>query len=247
MEESLVQPSTSENWQIFVREYLMQPILMKYLIFATRISRYSIKEKLKEHGVNRLVIGACSLFKAVDAGLDSSFIQTVDLRNDIVLVHRDNLQGATEKAKKLLEMAVELARSKESVIPSSTPLSPVALVIGGGLTGLKASLGIARPGLEVHLIEKSAELGGHLKHIYSTLEDGDTRTLLEDLIARVKENKFIHLHLETEVIVSRGYAGNFEVDLRDKNSAVQRLQRWSHCCRHWCRRKRSRRIFIWKE
>ena len=174
-----------------------------------------IKETLNSRGLNRLIIGGCRLAKSAEVGLDPSLVQTVDLRNDLALVHANNKPGATQKAKALLAIAAELAKSTNLSKPASSSVRPVAMVIGGGLAGLQTSLSIACSGLDVHLIEKSAELGGHLRHIYSTLEDSDTRILLENLKTQVKENKLIHLHLETEIGAVKGYAGNFEVDLND--------------------------------
>ena len=99
-------------------------------------------------------------------------------------------------------------------------VNPRALVIGGGLAGLTAALSIAQHGFEVHLMERSAELGGNLKHIYHTLEGSDTQTLLENITSQVKVSHPIHLSMETEVVEVSGYAGNFAVSLRDKDSCL---------------------------
>jgi heterodisulfide reductase subunit A2 len=183
-----------------------------------------IKETINKYGLNRLVIGACNLAKAVETDLNSSLIHVVDLRNDLALVHQHNRLGTTEKAKRLLAMAREMAKSTELSKPSSTAVRHEALILGGGLAGLRVSLSIAHFGLEVHLVEKSAELGGHLKHIYSTIEDGDTRALMENLKTQIKDNQFIHLHLETEILQAKGYAGDFEVDLKEKDSSIYKIK-----------------------
>ncbi|MBA7629872.1 Ferredoxin--NADP reductase [subsurface metagenome] len=115
-------------------------------------------------------------------------------------------------------MAIEVARSQESLPLSSEAVNPRVLVIGGGLAGLTAALSIAQQGLEVHLVERSSKLGGNLKLIYSTLEGGDTQALLENITTQVKTNNLIHLYVETELAEARGYAGNFEVSLRNKDS-----------------------------
>jgi len=191
-----------------------------------------IKERVREHKVNRLVIGACTPY--VDAllfnksmeeiGLSLSLVQTVNLREDVAWVHTDSPKAATEKAKSLLAMAIEVARSQESVPPSSETVNPTALVIGGGLAGLTAALSIAQQGLEVHLVEQSSELGGNLKHVYSTLEGGETQDLLENIVTQVKTSHLIHLSMEKEVVEARGYAGNFEVSLKDKDSVLHPLE-----------------------
>jgi len=191
-----------------------------------------IKEEVKEYKVNRLVLGACTpyvdaflLKKPVEEiGLSSSLVQTANLREYVAWVHRDNPKAATEKAKSLLAMAIEAARSQESLPISSVAVNPRVLVIGGGLSGLTAALSIAQHGLEVHLVERSSELGGNLKQVYYTLEGGDTQTLLENITSQVKANHLIHLSMETEVAEVSGYAGNFAVSLRDKDSRLHSLE-----------------------
>jgi len=180
-------------------------------------------KELRKHKVNRLVIGACSRYfnaRLGEIGLNPSAVQTVNLREHVAWVHRDNRQVATAKAKSLLAMAVELARS-----PEPEPISPVgvhskALVVGGGLAGLTAALSIARHGIEVQLVEKSAGLGGNLNRIYYTLEGGDPQAFLEDIVNQVKSNRFIHVALETELVKAEGYAGNFMVSLKNKESSL---------------------------
>ena len=201
-----------------------------YLCYSDAWER--IKKGVREHKVNRLVIGACTPY--VDAllskesveeiGLSPSLVETVNLREHVAWVHRDSPNAATEKAKSLLAMAVEVARSQESLPLSPQTVNPRVLVIGGGLSGLTAALSIAHQGLEVHLVEKSSELGGNLKHVYYTLEGGETQALLKSMTTQVKTNNLAHLYMETEVIEARGYTGNFEVKLRDKDSLLHSLE-----------------------
>jgi heterodisulfide reductase subunit A len=107
---------------------------------------------------------------------------------------------------------------------SSVAVNPGVLVIGGGLAGMTAALSIAQHGLEVHLVERSSELGGNLKHIYYTLEGGNTQTLLKNITNQVKANQCIHLAMETELVEVKGYVGNFAVNLRDKDSVLHYLE-----------------------
>ena len=201
-----------------------------YLCYSDDWKR--ISEGVGKHKVNRLIIGTCTpyinarLFKkpVEDIGLNSSLVQTVNLREDIAWVHRDSPTAATEKAKSLLAMAIEVAKSQESLPLRPEAVNPRALVIGGGLAGLTAALSIAQHGLEVHLVEKSSELGGNLKHIHSTLEGGDTQALLKDIITQVKTNNLINLYLETELAEARGYVGNYMVSFKTKDSTLHPLE-----------------------
>ena len=53
------------------------------------------------------------------------------------------------------------------------PITRAALVLGGGLAGMTAALSLADQGFEMHLVEKTDELGGNLRSIHYTLERAD--------------------------------------------------------------------------
>lgn len=199
---------------------------MPYLCLGD--SMEAIGKRLKEHETNRLVLGACSLLVnesmrdkvAAQAGLDPAAVRVVNLREDLVWVHRDQPDMALAKAKSLLAMAVEDVRQLDYPPVSMSTVIPRALVIGGGIAGITAALSIAQRGIEVHLVERSSELGGNLKEIYATLESGDTQTLLRDNIEQISHSPDIHLHMESEVVAVSGCAGNFRVSIKEKDDSL---------------------------
>jgi heterodisulfide reductase subunit A len=94
-----------------------------------------------------------------------------------------------------------------------------ALVIGGGLAGMTAALSIAGQGFEVTLVEREAELGGNLRHIYTALPvecgsvgvwgDGDPQALLKRTIEAVSANPRISVLTGAEVVDVSGYLGQY--------------------------------------
>jgi len=181
-----------------------------------------VKQAITDSGANRVILAACApyhyqrLFNEAmrEVGLDSSLWQLVNFREQIAWVHKDSQPLATEKAKRTLAMALERLSAQEPLVVSSVSVNRQGLVIGGGISGLVSALCLAEQGFEVHLVEKSAELGGHSRDIRYSLGNEDPRASANGIIEKVKANPRIHLHLETEVIEMTGYAGNFETKVK---------------------------------
>ena len=56
---------------------------------------------------------------------------------------------------------------------TDTSVVPVALVIGGGIAGMQASLDLADSGYFVHLVEKSTAIGGVMSELDKTFPTND--------------------------------------------------------------------------
>ena len=194
-----------------------------YLCLNDAISQ--VKARIQEKEANRVILAACSNFayerlftKAVrEAGINPSLLEVMDFRNQVASVDGAHRNEATEKAKKLVAIALARLRTQEPLTLTSLDVEHRGLVIGGGLAGLTAALALAEQGFEAHLVERAAELGGNLKHIFAILGGGDTQALRDDLVKRAEENALVHIHLETEVAEAGGYAGNFDAVLRDSD------------------------------
>ena len=94
------------------------------------------------------------------------------------------------------------------------PMNPDMLVVGGGITGMQASLDLARLGLKVTLIEKEERLGGRVKEL-ATFYGEDYNG--EELIRRKAEQlKKAEVNILTSTIIKEvnGFGGNFEVSLQ---------------------------------
>ncbi|MBA7640460.1 hypothetical protein ES703_48126 [subsurface metagenome] len=126
-----------------------------------------MRKGVKKCKGNRLVLGACTHISGqmldeltAGVGLDPALVRVVNLREEVVWVHRDQLEKALAKAKSMLAMAIEDIRQQDCLPTSPMTVTPNALVIGGGVAGMTAALSIARHEIEVYLVEKSSELAG---------------------------------------------------------------------------------------
>ncbi len=146
-----------------------------------------IKSRIGEHGLNRMVIAGCShreIRKAMEEmakgmGFNPYLIEYANIREQCAFVHEDHPKLATEKAMTLIRMAVERARRIQPIRRGKQKVEKKGLVVGGGLSGMTASLRLAEQGYEVHLIERERELGGNLKESFYTLKGSNPQTLLQ--------------------------------------------------------------------
>ena len=179
-------------------------------------------ETIKEKGLNRVVVAACTprthepVFQDAlrEAGLNPYLFEMANIREQCSWVHMMDRQMATQKAKDLVRMAVAKAMLLEPLYQLPCRITHAALVIGGGISGMVSALALARQGIKVHLVEKAKELGGMGKRIRHTLEGEDVQVYLQDLIRRVYGNLLIHVHTEASVIEFGGYVGNFIAKIR---------------------------------
>ncbi|MFN2216535.1 MAG: FAD-dependent oxidoreductase [Anaerolineales bacterium] len=188
-----------------------------------------ILDDIKEKGVNRVVVGACSIFlheqtfrnTVKSAGINPYLYYHIGLREQDSWVHHHQPKEATEKAIRMMSAGVAKARKMQPLQPVHLSASKHALVIGGGVAGLRSALDIARRGLQVTLVEKSHYLGGRMAQwevVFPTHENA--RVLLHRLIEKVLAEPNITIHTGAEVIASKGYVGNFEITVRQTPRGV---------------------------
>jgi len=176
-----------------------------------------IKEMIKKYDLTRVVIASCtprtheSLFQDTirEAGLNKHLFEMANIRDQCSWVHMNEPELGTEKAKQLVSMAVGKASLLKPLSTITLEINHSGLVIGGGLTGMMASLKLAEGGYEVFLIEKEKELGGNLNEIFYTLEGDNVQNFLKETIKKVHDNKLIHIFPNTQIENIEGYMGNF--------------------------------------
>jgi len=183
---------------------------------ATNSAR-EITDIIKEKGLNRVVIAACSpltlepLFRDTvrEAGLNQYFLEMANIREHNSWVHSKEKEEATQKAKDILRMSAARATHLEPLQEIELPVNKTALVVGGGIAGMTSALSIARQGHDVYLLEKDAELGGMARRLYTTLEGMDVQAYLQDLIGKVYQHPLVHVITDAVITDVSGYIGNF--------------------------------------
>jgi len=186
---------------------------------------------IRENGINRIVIAACSprthesLFQDTlrELGLNGYLVEMANIRNHNAWVHQKEPEKATAKAKDQVRMAAARVSIAGALKQLEVQVIQKALVIGGGVAGMQAALGLADQGFETVLVEKSDRLGGNAWHLATTSQGEPVRPMLEDLITRVNSHERIEVFTDARIISVSGIVGSFssEVTVGDRTISVQ--------------------------
>ena len=188
-----------------------------------------IKEVIKEHNLNRVVVASCTprthepLFRNTirEAGLNQYLFEMANIRDQCSWVHMMEPEKASEKSKDLVRMAVAKAQMLEPLQTRFVPIIKSALVIGGGVAGISSALELAGQGYDVYLVEREKELGGNLRHIHYLLNGEKPQEELKKLIQRIEDHPKIHLYTEAKIENIDGSIGNFKTTLSTQGKSIE--------------------------
>lgn len=187
-----------------------------------------IKEAIKEKGLTGVVIGACSprmhepTFRkaCAEAGLNPYMCEMSNLREHCSWVHEKG-DTTTAKAIDLVRMLIEKTKLDKPLNEIKVPITKKALVIGGGIAGIQASLDIANAGQQVILVEKEASIGGHMSQLSETFPTLDcSQCILTPRMVEVAQHPNITLYNYAELESLDGFIGNFKATIRLKAKSV---------------------------
>jgi heterodisulfide reductase subunit A len=177
-----------------------------------------IVQDIKEFGLDKVVVSACSprmheltFRNAIEsAGLNPYCLEIANIREQCSWVHPDKESG-TIKARSLVASAVAKATLLEPLEEREVGVVKAALVVGGGVAGVQASLDIASAGFPVYLVEKDDHLGGRtldLSRTFPLMEPA--YELIGPAITVLHEHPRATVLLNSKVTDVKGYVGNFE-------------------------------------
>jgi heterodisulfide reductase subunit A-like polyferredoxin len=111
-------------------------------------------------------------------------------------------------------------RPEEEIID----ITPRALIIGGGISGMTAALNISNQGFETIIVEKENILGGNLNHlnlIYPIRQD--PLPILDKLKEKVHNTNNIEVLLDSKIEDVNGSIGKYEIAVRKINSELKKM------------------------
>jgi heterodisulfide reductase subunit A len=196
------------------------------LFTCSQDTQQLIREAIKEHRLNRVVVAACTprthepLFQETirEAGLNRYLFELANIRDQDSWVHQAEPEKATDKAKDLVRMAVAKVALLEPIERIQVDLFHEALVIGGGVAGMNAALNLADQGFKTYLVEEKQELGGHALKVKQSWKGEDVGKYVMDLCRRVQDHTKVEVLTGAQVIRSSGFVGNFYTTVQSNGS-----------------------------
>jgi len=218
-----------------VRDYAKDLPFVEYvennLFSCSQDTQELIKERIKEHNLNRLVVASCTprthepLFQETikEAGLNKYLFEMANIRDQASWVHMNVPEAATQRAKDQVRMAVAKLALQQPLQEFTLPITKTGLIIGGGVAGLEAGLGLAEQGFQVHLVEKKDFLGGHALKLNHAWTGEEIQPYINDLVKRVENHPRMEVHLNSEVTAVQGFVGNFSstISTQGRDSLVE--------------------------
>ncbi|MHB8335573.1 MAG: CoB--CoM heterodisulfide reductase iron-sulfur subunit A family protein [Acidimicrobiales bacterium] len=177
---------------------------------------------IKDQNLDGLVVASCSpklhlfTFRGVSrrAGLNPFEYTQANIREQCSWAHTDDREGATLKAIGLVKGAIAKTRESSALEPMAVQTTPASLVVGAGIAGLRAAIGLADLGLRVYLLERSATVGGWVGQFGPTFpNDRDGRAMVADLLEQLGSRPTITLLTNAELTAKSGNFGNYEVTI----------------------------------
>jgi heterodisulfide reductase subunit A len=201
----------------------------EFLFACAKDAQKVIAEAIVQKRLTRVVVASCTprthepLFQGTldSCGLNPYLLEFANIREQCSWVHQHAPEKATQKASQLVRMAVAKASRLEPLQKSMVEVTHSALVIGGGAAGLTAALDLAAQGYPVHVVEREAQLGGHLRKIHRTLDGQSVDEFLKALIERVESDARITVHMGRGIRSISGYVGNFKTQLAGEDEPIE--------------------------
>ena len=180
---------------------------------------------IQDHNLDAIVVASCSpklhlhTFKNVAsrAGLNPTNYVQVNIREQCSWPHSDQPREATVKAAGLIRAGINRVSHSESLDNIEISVKKSVLVLGAGVSGMKAAIDLARLGNEVYLVEKDYFVGGRIAQAEKLFMSGEKGTeIISKLFKEIKSHKNITLFTGATIEKASGSLGNFHVDVKIK-------------------------------
>jgi heterodisulfide reductase subunit A len=199
-------------------------VVARQMMFAcSDAGQQEMERDIEEQHLDGLVVASCSpklhvvTFRGVAkrAGLNPYEYTQVNVREQASWIHTEDEQGTTDKAISLVKAGIARTRLTEPLEPIIVETTQKTLVVGGGVAGLRAAIGLADIGLGVFVVEREAELGGWVGRFDQMYPHGKNgRELIAGLIEEIRKRPAITVFTGAELVSKSGSFGNYQAGIR---------------------------------
>jgi len=178
-----------------------------------------ISKDIEKEKLDSVVIAACS--PRVKTGIfnfpEDIVCERVNLREQVAWCYEPGKEDTQMAAEDYLRMGI--ARVKNISNPKPYIVDDInsdILVVGGGITGITASIEGVKAGYTVHLIEKEENLGGWSGKLFKQIPDKEPyneliEPVVTEKIREVENNPRIIVYKSATISKITGQPGKFEV------------------------------------
>ncbi len=199
-------------------------IVSKNVMFACADSNQ--KEMIKDiedEKLDAIVVASCSpklhlhTFRnvALRGGINPYNYTQVNIREQCSWAHSDTPGEATVKAAGLIRAGINKVTNSEALENIEVSSTRAVVIIGGGISGMRAAIDLAKMGNHVYLIEKEKTIGGHVAkwgELYITDQTG--KNIVATLNEEIKRLTNITVFTLATVEKVSGSIGNFIVNVK---------------------------------
>ena len=201
-------------------------VVSKDIMFACADSNQkAMVEDIQKHHLDAIVVASCSpklhlhTFRGVAgrAGLNPNNYVQVNIREQCSWPHSDRPREATVKAAGLIRAGINRVAYSEALDNIEIEVKKAAMVIGAGISGMKAAIDLARSGNEVYLVEKDYFVGGRVAQKEKLFTSGQSgKEIVKKLYDEIKTYKNITVFTGATVEKVTGSLGSFNIEIKVK-------------------------------
>lgn len=196
--------------------------------------QHMISNDILQENLDRVVVASCTPFlheqtfrgAVARGGMNPYLYEHVNIREQASWAHKHDPEGATAKAIRMIAGAVGKLRFAQPLEQIKLPNHRRALVIGGGIAGMKAAADLAARGIKVMLVETAQKLGGKLNQwgrVYPS--ERPAAVLVAELAERIQQDPNVEVLLGANVTEVSGFIGNFKVAIELQGSSTSTQSR----------------------
>jgi quinone-modifying oxidoreductase subunit QmoB len=181
----------------------------------------AIRNDLESGQVNCVIAAACSgRVKTDEFSFDpmTTIVERVNIREHVAWCQPSGEEDTRMLAEDYLRMGIVKVQKTTLPSPYLESIDKTILVVGGGAAGLQAALDASAAGYTVRLVEKEAQLGGHMAKWHKNTPTMPPYQDLEEItigqtIEKVLADPGITIHTGTTIEKISGAPGMFDATL----------------------------------